>query len=153
MEDPTTHYMEATDRMRQRAERAEDELEAVRNQYEPHVRILTDYARDLEAERDRLRTVVEAAIGTIERAQFTGSSCDVCTETYRVLHDESIAPEPEQLDGSGDMGGAERDLTDYRDIWPLINQLADDVTGVDGNVIRGWLDTTVREAIFGGTDG
>lgn len=32
--------------------------------------------------------------------------------------------------------------------WRRINELADDVTGIDGNVIRGWLDTTVREALF-----
>lgn len=38
------------------------------------------------------------------------------------------------------------------DTWHLINQLADEVEGIDGNVIRGWLDTTVREAVMGGGD-
>lgn len=45
-------------------------------------------------ERDNLRLVVTAAIGTIERAQFRGHACDVCTAIYRSLQDESIAPEP-----------------------------------------------------------
>lgn len=51
-------------------------------------------------QRKWLREVIEAAVRFIEQAQFSGRVCSDCTETYRILLDESIALEPEPFDTS-----------------------------------------------------
>lgn len=57
-----THLVQTVLALEAERDRLRDELEAVRPQYEAHVRMLTVTVEELTAERDRLRAVVDAAI-------------------------------------------------------------------------------------------
>lgn len=138
-----------------------------------------------EAERDRLRAVVDAlkTVAFTARLYLDARSLDPQSPARTDLENALAAldvspamgglPSPQRATWAGmtgarfsDEGGVDPTSPTYDPdqyggevtvvgrrsaitLWHVINELADEQTGVDGNVIRGWLDTTVREALLG----
>lgn len=98
MDDDLTHYMKATGRLASRVRllrRAYHELHRDRAFFRRHM-------QDADAEIERLRVVVTAAIRRVEQEQFRGNGSEVLTEVYRILCDESIATQPNPPVGQPD---------------------------------------------------
>ena len=70
---------------------------------------------DAEAERDRLRAVMERATRRVEQEQFRGDSTKALSGVYRILCDESITTEPnppvgyDRLQMDADIGVADHE--------------------------------------------
>jgi hypothetical protein len=108
----------------------------------------TQYVDDpIEAERRRIWTAINAweergvrwtKEGGVETTDITHKPLDPFLDELRAMVFNNETAEQRII----------RDYAGDQVLWHLINQLADEVGGIDGNVIRGWLDTTVREAVF-----
>lgn len=70
--------------------------------------------------------------------RYRESSAGGATPVFTEGGDRVPEPEAEQV----------RRLAVALDIWNLINQHADQLTGTDANVVRAWIDCTIRPALF-----